>query len=69
MLRNKLLLAGIIGLTAWTSNLSAQELDASIEKIAEKGLAFLSKSQDKNGTFSPRAGSGSRSPSRWMEAA
>lgn len=36
----------------------AQDLDSSIDQLAARGLDFLTKNQDKNGTLSPRAGSG-----------
>lgn len=48
-----LTLVGFAHETAW-----AQDLNLSVDRIANRGLAFLSRSQDENGTLSPRAGSG-----------
>lgn len=50
----------LVGVAAFlcSATADAQEPNASAEKIAERGLAFLTASQDKNGTLSPRAGSG-----------
>ncbi len=59
MLRNVLFVVLItFGSIAAPSSTLAQDLNASIDQLADRGIDFLSQSQDENGTLSPRAGSG-----------
>lgn len=52
------LIATLVLVVCIQGGVGAQDAGPSINRIAQRGLDFLSASQDENGTLSPRAGSG-----------
>ena len=48
----------LLTLFAGQSSVRADEINSEIDRLADRGLDFLTKSQGVDGTLSPRAGSG-----------